>query len=104
MEVTVGSAGTEIFVSTNEVAFVVICEDLGWPEVAATSTEISVDSIGADKVDFVVICEDLDLVEVTVGSAGTEIFVSTNEVAFVVICEDLGWLEVRLGCWLRNSV
>jgi hypothetical protein len=36
-------------------------------------------------------------VEVTVGSAGTEIFVGTNKVAFVVICEDLGWLEVTVA-------
>ena len=72
MEVTLGSVGAEIFVGsvdTDEVDFVVICEDLGL-------VEVTVGSVDTDEVDFVVICEDLCLVEVTLGSVGTEVFVS----------------------------
>jgi hypothetical protein len=66
--------------ATNEVDFVVICEDLDWLEVTLGSVgaEIFVGSVGTDEVDFVVICEDLGLVEVIVGSVDTEIFVDSE--------------------------
>ena len=64
-----------LYTTTDEVDFVVVCEDLGWLEVTVAS--VSTETFAVDWAD-------------------TETFSVTDEIVFVVVCEDLGWLEVTV--------